>query len=332
MGKKYKNLFATVTSYQNLLEAYDKTRTGNKNTTKHLRFQEHNYTNLFLIQKQLLTDNYTHGEYEKFKVFEPKERQISALPFRDRVVQHAIHNVIAPIFDSVFYSCSYACRPNKGTHRGVVATQSAIRHLAKNGEVFYLKTDFSKYFFNIDKAVLFDEIERKITDKRLLKVMREFDGDSGRGIPIGNLLSQLYANIYGHIFDRFVKTKLKVKNYFRYMDDCVFLSNDKEELRQIYKRVRRFSSLFLKLKFSKWYIEKVSNKPLNFLGYRIGNRFKLIRKQSVVRAKRKIYKYNKAKDNNSLKKFLASWSGHTQWSDSHNLKKFIEKELLCTSK
>ena len=331
MGKKHKHLFEQIISFDNILKAYDKAAKGNRNTIKHLVFQEHLYTNLTLLQKRLVNGTYKHGDYECFKVFEPKERLISALPFRDRVVQHALHNHIAPIFNKVFYNCSYACQPNKGTHKGVIDTQAAIRRLAKNGEVYYLKMDFSKYFHNIDKAVLFREIEKKITDKRVLKILQEFDGKEGKGIPIGNLMSQLYANIYGHIFDRFIKTKLKMRHYFRYMDDTVILSNDKEELRRVFKILKRFSSLFLKMRFSKWYIDKVNVKPLNFLGYRITESYKLIRKQSVLSAKRKIYKYTKAKDTLSLRRFIASWGGHIQWSDSHNLKIHIVKEIICSS-
>lgn len=137
---------------------------------------------------------------------------------------------------------------------------------------------------------------------------------------------RFFANIYGHIFDRFIKTKLKIKQYFRYMDDTVILSNDKLKLIYIQKVLKRFSSMFMKLKFSKWFINSVESKGLNFLGYRIREKYKLIRKDSVVRAKRKIKKYKRDQNDLQLQKFLGSWTGHIKNCDSANLKFYIKKE------
>jgi retron-type reverse transcriptase len=212
LGKKYKNLMEKIVDIDNIRDAYRKTvKGGNRYTVGHLNFKEHLEANLLLIQKQLLNNSYKIGEYREFKIYEPKERIIQALPFRDRVVQHSINNIIEPIFENTFYSCSYACRKNKGIHKGVKDVQSRIRKLSNNGRVYYLKMDFSKYFHSVNINILFQEIERKISDQVLLSILRQF-ANKKIGIPIGNLLSQLFANIYGHIFDRFVKTELKVKN------------------------------------------------------------------------------------------------------------------------
>ena len=205
--------------------------------------------------------------------------------------------------------------------------QSDIRRLAKNGNVFYLKTDFSKYFSSIDLSILHKEISRKISDKRTLNLIKCFVKDTGKGLIIGSLLSQLFANIYGNIFDRFVKTKLKVKQYYRYMDDAVLLSCDRQTLAKQKKLLEKFSGIYLKLKFSKWNIGSLS-RPVNFVGYRISEKYKLIRKDSVIRAKRKIKRYNKNGNVENLKMFLASWSGHISASDSRNLFNFIKNEVL----
>jgi len=329
MGKRYKNLFEKIVDIKNIRLAYRKAvRGGNRFTASHLRFKEHLEANLATIQKQLIEESYTHGDYHTFKVYEPKERLISSLPFRDRVVQHAINNIVEPIFEGLFYATSYACRKDKGTHEGVKAVQSKIRKLSKTGHVYYLKMDFSKYFHSIDSDILFKEIAKKISDKKVLKILRQFMG-STVGIPIGNLLSQLFANIYGHIFDRFIKTKLKAKYYFRYMDDTVILSHNKKELKKFQRMLALFSRIFMRLKFSKWYINSISQ-PLNFLGYRISMNYKLIRKDSVVRAKRKIKQYKKRDEVEKLRMFLASWSGHLKSADSWNLVKFInQEEQLC---
>lgn len=327
MGKRYKCLFSRVVDIDNLRSAYEKTaRGGNRYSAGHLSFKENKEANLFILQQRLMDGSYRHGKYNAFKVFEPKERIIHSLPFRDRVVQHAVNNVIEPIFEKVFYSATYACRKSKGTHKGVRDVQAAIRRMSADGEVYYLKMDFRKYFYSINKAVLFMEIERKISDKKLLLLLRHFAGDKEVGIPIGSLLSQLFANIYGHIFDRFIKTKIKARNYFRYMDDTVILSNDKKQLRIAQRKLALFSLFYMRLKFSKWQING-SSAPLSFLGYRISKNYKLIRKDSVVRAKRKIKFYQKTGQTGALKLFLASWSGHVKSADSRNLVNFFNKEV-----
>lgn len=327
MGKRYKHLLEQISDIDNIRLAYKKAvKGGNRYTVSHLKFKENLEANLYLIQQQLKNEVYKHGEYHTFKVYEPKERVISSLPFKDRVVQHAINNIVEPIFEKGFYKTSYACRKNKGTHTGVKSVQASIRKTIKNGAVYYLKMDFSKYFHSINIDILFKEICRKISDKRVVTLLRGFAGDLKTGIPIGNLLSQLFANIYGHIFDRFVKTKLRMKNYFRYMDDTVIVCNSKSELVAVQRKLALFSKLYMKLRFSKWYINALS-KPLNFLGYRITENYKLIRKDSVVRAKRKIKKHLFQEDFEKLKMFLASWSGHLISADSWNLVKFINKEF-----
>ena len=333
MGKRYKNLFEKIVDIDNLRLAYKKAvRGGNRYTASHLQFKENFEANLFLLQEQLINEVYKHGEYHTFKVYEPKERIIASLPFKDRVAQHAINNIVEPIFESMFYRTSYACRTNKGTHQGVKAVQSKIRVLAQEGTVFYLKMDFSKYFHSINTDILFKEIEKKISDRRVLKLLRGFAGDDNAGIQIGNLLSQLFANIYGHIFDRFIKTRLKATYYFRYMDDTVILSNNSAELKKFQRVLALFSQIYMKLRFSKWHISSIV-RPLNFLGYRISENYKLIRKDSVVRAKRKIKKYTRNNDLPRLELFLASWGGHIKSADSFNLVKFINKEeQLCKMK
>lgn len=323
MGTKYKNLFDRVYDIENLRDAYRKaSRGGNKYTEGHLKFKENLEANLYRLQIALREGSYQHGAYTQFAVFEPKKRIISALPFADRVIQHAINNVLEPILENVFYSCTFACRKNKGTHAGVRAVQAAMRRLSQHGEVFYLKTDFSKYFASIDRSVLFQELERKISDKRLLALLEQFGDREGVGVPIGNLLSQLFANLYGHIFDRYIKEVLREKYYFRYMDDTVILSLDREHLKIVKNQLEEFARTTMKLRFSKWMIASV-HKQVNFLGYRIAPAYKLIRKDSVTRAKRKVRRYSEKGDTEKLTAFLASWHGHVQTADSHNLKLMI---------
>lgn len=326
MGKKYKNLFDQITDIKNLRSAYNKAcNGGNRYTDGHLRFKESLESNLYHIQRQLIDGTYSHGPHTHFYVYEPKKRLISALQFRDRVVQHAINTVIEPIFDRTFYANNFACRKNKGTHAGVKAVQSTVRRLAKEGEVYYLKMDFSKYFASIDRGILYQEVDRKISDKRLMLLLESFGDRTGIGVPIGNLLSQLFANMYGHIFDRHIKEQLGVKHYFRYMDDTVILSHDKEWLRNIQQHLEDYASIKMKLSLSHWMIDKVQTKPINFLGYRITAGYKLIRKDSVTRAKRKIKRYSSKGDSEKLSAFMASWGGHIRSADCQNLKHTLQE-------
>lgn len=326
MGKKYRNLFNKIVEIDNLRDAYKKAvKGGNKYSNGHLQFKENLEANLYVLQQQMINEKYKIGKYFSFPVYEPKVREINSLPFRDRVVQHAINNIVEPIFEKTFYSTSYACRKNKGTHKGINKVQSTLRKMKKVGEVFFLKMDFSKYFKSIYSKLLREKIAKKITDRKTLRLFFKFICE--KGIMIGNLLSQLCANIFGHIFDHFIKTKLKIKNYFRYMDDTVILSHDKSKLIRVQKILNKFIKIYMKLKFSKWFIQKADVQFLNFLGMRIKSTFKLIRKDSVIRAKRNIKRFIRLKLFEKLRVFLGSWLGHASKADSFNLLNLLRGEL-----
>lgn len=310
---------------KNIRKAYKLAKKGNRWSESHLIFKENLNENLYNIQQEIMNETYKIGEYYTFPVYEPKLRIISALPFKDRVVQHAIHNIINPIFEKTFYKTSYACRKNKGTHRCMKDSQASIRRMNKEGNVYFLKTDFSKYFNSINPKILIKEIENKIKDFKVIKILKQFI--EIKGIKIGNLLSQLFANIYGHIFDRFIKTKLKIKHYFRYMDDTCFLNLKKELLIFLFKKLKIFSRIFLKLRFSKWYINKIENSSLNFVGYRIKANYKLVRKDSIIKMKRRINLFLKKEKFLELKLSLISWKGHIEKANTRNLQIYI-KELI----
>lgn len=325
MGKKYNNLLEKIADMDNIRLAYKlAVKGGNKDCPDHLEFKEHLEVNLYEIQQEILNETYEHSAYYSFPVKDPKPRVIFALPFRDRVVQHAINNIVNPIFEKTFYPCSFACRKNKGTHKGVKAVQSTLRRL--EGKLYFLKMDFSKYFSSLNSSLLIWAIKRKIKDNRVVNLMCKFINTVG--VYIGNLMSQLYANIYGHLFDTFAKVKLKLKHYFRYVDDSVVISSSKNMLISTQKRLKRFIGIFLKLKFSKWQIEAVEEKSINFLGYKIRRNYKLVRSDSIVRAKRKIKLYLESGQAEKLEMFLASWYGHIKMSNSYNLKNKIKELML----
>jgi len=229
--KTYNHLFEQICSFENLLSAAKKAQRSKKLKQDVARFNFRLEHELLKLQEELLNGTYQPGGYYEFYIFEPKKRMISAAPYRDRVVHHALCNLIEPIFDKTFIYDSYACRKDKGTHRAVERFTQFCR---KNKYV--LKCDVKKYFPSIDHEILYELICRKIADKRTLwlikliidssneqeRVLEYYQGDDlftslarRMGIPIGNLTSQFFANIYLNGFDHYVKEQLQCRYYIR---------------------------------------------------------------------------------------------------------------------
>lgn len=315
MGKKYRNLYRLISERQRLWDSYAKASSGKKDSMGFLIFQEYEAANIERIIVELENETYTPEPPNQFYVYEPKQRKISALQFLDRIIQHSLFSVISPIFEKTFLPNSFACREGKGTHAGARRVQSIIR---KNEKLWYLKVDFKGYFYNIDREILWREIEKKISCKKTKELIAKFHPKEGKGIPIGNLTSQLLANVYGNIFDKFITHELKIKHWARYMDDTVIFGESKEELKETLNKLTVFIENEMKLKWSKWSIRPCSQ-GINFLGYRIWKNYKLIRPDSVRRAKRKIKNFKKHDDKDGLDKFIASWSGHIKWANCNHL-------------
>lgn len=325
MGKKFRHLIERVITDENMRSAYYKTARGRRFTTGALAFKEFSEVNLGRLAYDLHTGNYTPGTPNQFYVYEPKARLITALPFRDRVAQHAVCNVIAPIFERTFLPRSYACRVGMGTHAGVVALQSELRRMAKRGPVYFLKTDFSRYFPSIDRGVLHGLIRKKISCASTMRVVEAMVPPDGIGLTIGSLTSQLFANVYGGALDRFLQQELRETAWYRYMDDLVVLGHDPAHLHRVKEEIERFSAERLGLRFSKWSVGPVS-RGVNFLGYRIWPTHKLLRRQSVTRAKRKIRIMRAQDRQEDLGRFIAAWVGHAGWADAGNLLRSLEME------
>lgn len=283
----------------NLRDAYRKTSKGKRLTYGYLEFKEFSEYNLSQIQQELGDGGYRIGEYRTFTIYEPKPRLISALNFKDRLVQHALCNVISPIMESTLLPYTFACRTGYGTHAGVRRVQSLLR---KTDSQYFLKTDFSKFFPSIPHNVALELYERKISCQKTLKIIYEIIPPDLIGIPIGSLMSQLTANLVGGLVDRFIHFDLEHRLWTRYMDDIVILHNDLNKLKEDFLKIENFSRHRLGMKISKWSAQSVS-RGINFLGYRIWKNHKLIRKDSVVRAKRKINKYVNTNQTKNFKDF-----------------------------
>lgn len=320
MGKKHKHLIERIADMDNLRDAYEKTARGKRLSYNFLEFKEYAPANLTLMREAILDGAWSQGPYREFTVREPKTRLISALDFKDRLAQHALCNVIGPIFDKSLLPQTFACRDGRGTHAGVRFIQARLRSTEAK---YYLKTDFSRFFHSIDRAILHDMIEKKIGCRPTLRLIRSMVPNTGKGLPIGSLTSQLFANVYGNQIDRLIHFDLGHRSWARYMDDIVILGFDLEHLKRSFSVIEQHSRQELKLTISKWNACAVQ-RGINFLGYRIWPTHKLLRKSSVVRAKRKIKGFIHRKDNIGLTKFIASWSGHARWADTHNLFTHLE--------
>lgn len=326
MPKRHGNLIEQIADMGNLRDAYIKTARGKRLTWGFLEFKEYAEKNLRAVREQLLDGAWKQGEYRQFTIYEPKPRLISALDFKDRLAQHALVNIIGPIFEAQLLPYTFACRKGMGTHAGVRHVQALLR---STHAAHFLKTDYRKFFPSIDRARLHELIERKIKCPKTLATIRAMVPDTGHGLPIGSLTSQLFANVYGGVIDRYIHFYLGARYWARYMDDIVILSSNPYELRNWFEDIERESMDRLGMSISKWQVSPVS-RGINFLGFRIWPRHKLLRKQSVVDAKRKIARYTRNSQPEILNRFIASWRGHAMHADTCNLFNHLEKNYGIT--
>ena len=269
--------------------------------------------NIFRLHRELISKTYRHGPYRCFWICDPKLRRIHKATVRDRVLHHAVFRILNLVFDPTFIPTSFSCRLGRGTHRGVMAVEKMLRGVSRNytHPGYVLKCDVKKFFDSVDHNILLEILGRRIKDQEvmwLLKMIveshpaitRERERESknageiglpeGRtGIPIGNLTSQLFANIYLNEFDQFVKHKLKVKNYARYTDDFVIISEDKNYLNNLLVPVRSFlwQKLKLELHPQKVEIRKLRH-GIDFLGYVILPYHRILRSRTKRRMFRKL--------------------------------------------
>jgi RNA-directed DNA polymerase len=309
-----------IADIENLKLAYKNTSKNKKSTFGYLEFREYDQYNLIQIQKELLDGTYKVGEYRKFVIYEPKAREISALNFKDRLVQHALCNIISPIFDKTLLPYTFACRRGMGTHGALDNVRETLKY---NNFKYFLKTDFSKYFASIDHDVLWPMIEKRIHCRDTIKLIEEIIPRGQIGIPIGSLTSQLMANVYASQLDHYIHHELKQRYWTRYMDDIVILGDDRQELLYVFRKIEEFSKNSLNLKISKWQVSPLSN-GINFVGYRIWKAYTLVRKDCIKKAKGKIPMINTISD---LDKFLASWYGHTKWANCNHITEKLRKAL-----
>lgn len=231
-----------IISRENLLEAWQEFVVGKRARNDVQEFERHLMTNLFALHVQLASGAYYHAPYSAFTVFDPKTCSIHKACVADRVLHRAIYRILYPSFDRIFIADSFSCRMGRGTHKALERFTVFARKVSTNycRTAWVLKCDVRKFFASIDQRVLVRILDSRIADKRLAALLeniaRSFSsGEPGVGLPLGNLTSQLFANVYLNELDQFVKHQLRAQYYIRYADDFVLLSRDKMELRhQLY--------------------------------------------------------------------------------------------------
>ncbi len=326
MAKTYKDIYPEIYDFASLYAGYLRARKGKRYRPEVLRFSAALEENLIALQNELIWHMYSTGRYREFYIHEPKTRLVAALPFRDRIVQHAVVAAINPIWEARFISDSYACRVNKGTHAGADKAQQLLRKVQhKHGRIYVFKADIRHYFASVDHAVLKQLLRRRIADPETLWLLDQIiDSTPEPGIPIGNLTSQLFANIYLHALDEFVKYELREPDYVRYMDDFIIVHHDKDHLHHIRAEIEAFLTQKLRLTMNaKTQIFPVARRwgrALDFLGYKIWPTHRRLRKDSVRRMRRKIALFRQEKISaEALKKSITSWLGHAGHANTYNL-------------
>jgi len=321
-------MYEKVYNYQRLYEAYERARKAKRYRNEVLQFSYALEENLIKLQNELIWHTYKVGEYNSFIVHDPKIRQIVALPFKDRIIQHSLNAAVEPIFEKRMIYDSYACRVGKGTH--AIARRISY-FMGKPENYYYLKADIKAYFASINRDILRKLLEKRIIDPETMWLIDQILNSSPyAGLPLGNLMSQLFANVYLHELDHFVKNILGIKYYVRYMDDFLIFNKNKPHLEQILDKIRFFLNTKLGLSLnSKTRIGK-SSEGCVFVGYRIWDNNKLIKKQSLKRMRRKEKAWEKGKiSDDRYIASIGSWMGHSRDTSSHVA---VEKLLLKSFK
>ncbi|WP_340074504.1 RNA-directed DNA polymerase [Leptobacterium sp. I13] len=285
--KRIGNLYSKIISIENLTEADKKAQKGK---SKQYGVHVHNKNredNILRLHQLLKSKEYKTSKYDVFNVYEPKEREVYRLPyFPDRITHHAIMNILEPIFVSTFTSDTYSCIKSRGIHLLLRKLKKALKN--EEETTYCLKIDIKKFYPNINHDILKQLLRRKFKDNDLLWLLDEII-DSAKGVPIGNYLSQYFANFYLTYFDHWIKEELKIKDYFRYADDIVILHNNKSQLHATLYKIKEYlnSNLALEIK-GNHQIFPVESRGIDFVGYVFYHTHILLRKRIKQNFARKL--------------------------------------------
>lgn len=347
------DVYDRICEYEELYQSHLEARKGKRYRDDVLLFTDRLEENLIELQNELIWQSYKVGKYRQFYVREPKLRLVMALQYRDRVVQWAIYKQLYPFYDRMFIEDSYACRREKGSHKAADRLQYWLRQVSrKPGKWYYLKLDISKYFYRVDHLVLLDILSRRIKDPRLIQLLSEIiNSEDTRfglpaglspeectedmwladvGMPIGNLTSQLFANLYLNELDQLCKHELHVHYYIRYMDDVIILLDDKRELARLKTIIEDFLNSVLHLDLNKKTAIRPCSLCVDFVGYHIWATHRKLKKQTARRMIRNVKRMCEQMAAGTLsreefERTAASYNGVLQHCNSYGLKQKLNE-------
>jgi len=342
--KIYKNVFENIISLENLFSAWDRFKSDKQKKRDVQQFEWQLEENIFKLHRDLKYHRYKHGAYSSFYIQDPKQRHIHKATVRDRVLHHAVFTVLNPIFEPTFISDSFSCRINKGTHKGIGILDKIIRQVSNNSfkPCSVLKCDVKKFFETINHKILLNIIGKRIKDDNAMWLLEEIIESLAskystlfeqKGLPIGNLTSQLFANIYLNEFDQFIKHKLRIKYYIRYTDDFVIVAGDKSYLKNLIIPIRSFLSdkLALELHPKKITIRKF-HQGVDFLGYILLPHYRLVRTKTKQRIFRKLKERVRECNNGmiskqTLEQSLQSYLGVLSHANTYNFGQELKNQF-----
>ncbi len=325
------NFFENISSLENLFLAWNEFVKGKKYKSDVSGFSLNLSENIFSLHQSLQSKTYTHGSYKAFNISDPKPRNIHKATVRDRLLHHAIYRILYPYFDTKFIHDSYSCRKWKGTHRAMERFKVFARKVSRNSTktLWILKCDVRKFFASIDHTILMNILKSHNLDKNTLwllnQVISSFHtpnsiyaiADMNKGLPLGNLTSQLLVNVYMDWFDQYMKHRIKAKYYIRYADDFVIMSQDKLWLENILPEIKLFlkDNLQLELHPDKIFIKTLSS-GLDFLGWVHFPHHRVLRTVT----KRRMFRNLK---NNKSKESIESYRGMLKWGNAYKIQNMI---------
>ncbi len=342
------NIYNKIYAYENLLKAYKEARKSKTQLTYVIAFTKELKENLLQLQKELKEETYQPHPLTTFTLRDPKLRIISKSIFKDRIIHHALVQVIEPLFDPTFIFDSHANRIGKGTAKALERYDLFLRKLTQNGKNLYergdtkfpkgyaLKADIKKYFDNVDQKILLEMIKRKIKDEEIIwlirKILQNFTTEiQGKGMPLGNLTSQFFANIYLNELDQFIKHILKIRYYIRYVDDFVILNESKETLETYKEEINQFLKQTLKIELHPEKSKIISlSRGVQLLGFRVFHTHKILRKKArrriIIRLNewKELYDFGLLEPEQALEKILG-WMAYAVQGNTYHLRKKLMK-------
>ncbi|MBP9802794.1 MAG: group II intron reverse transcriptase domain-containing protein [Candidatus Pacebacteria bacterium] len=318
--KIFIHTYNNIITIENLLSAWTEFSRDKKKKPDVVEFSLTLMDNIFSLFNDLRNREYKHSGYKAFKINDPKPRDIHKALVRDRILHHLIYKALYEYFDKKFIYDSYSCRLNKGTHKAIYRFESFGRKESKNNTktVYILKCDIKKFFVNIDRRILKEILSKYIQDRDILNLLSNIIDSFPKGLPLGNLTSQLLVNIYMNEFDQYMKHKLKIKYYIRYADDFVIFSRDRNYLESILINIQDFLKVNLKLQLhsDKVFI-KTLNSGVDFLG------FVHFPNHRVLRTSTKRRMFRNLRGNDYKEESVNSYLGMLSHGDGFKLKKKI---------